>query len=132
LTIPTNENYEVQVEIEIKNDCNAGIILFYDPLNYVALGFSDKGLVRYKFNRPANWEKLVKEKRVFLKMRNIKHQVEWLYSENGVDWKQFPQSSEVSGLNHNTFGMFLSLRVGLFATGGGNAIFRNFKYKGLM
>ncbi len=132
LTIPTNENYEVEVEIEITNDCNAGIILFYDPLNYVALGFSEKGLVRYKFNRPAKWEKLVSEKRVFLKMRNIKHQVAWLYSENGVDWKQFPQSSEVSGLNHNTFGKFLSLRVGIYATGNGIATFRNFKYKGLM
>ena len=37
---------------------------------------------------------------------------------------------EVSGLNHNVFGDFLSLRIGLFASGQGAVRVRDFRYRG--
>jgi hypothetical protein len=37
----------------------------------------------------------------------------------------------VPSLNHNAYGGFLSLRLGLYATGEGTVTFRNFKYKKL-
>ena len=44
-------------------------------------------------------------------------------SRNGHDWEKFPWGSEVSGNG--------VLRVALFATGPGEAKFRDFKYRGL-
>lgn len=38
---------------------------------------------------------------------------------------------EVSGLHHNVFGGFVSLRIALFSAGAGEARFHNFTYKGL-
>jgi xylan 1,4-beta-xylosidase len=38
---------------------------------------------------------------------------------------------EVSGLHHNVFGGFLSLRLALFAAGRGEVRIRNFVYRGI-
>lgn len=38
---------------------------------------------------------------------------------------------EVSGLHHNVFGGFVSLRPALFSAGNGEVRVRNFIYKGL-
>lgn len=38
---------------------------------------------------------------------------------------------EVSGLHHNVFGGFVSLRIALFSAGAGEVRARNFIYKGL-
>jgi xylan 1,4-beta-xylosidase len=38
---------------------------------------------------------------------------------------------EVSSYHHNAFGQFLSLRVGLYAAGDGEVVYRNFTYQGL-
>jgi xylan 1,4-beta-xylosidase len=39
---------------------------------------------------------------------------------------------EVSGYNHNTFGGFLALRIGLYSAGKGQVSFSNFRYEGLV
>ena len=38
---------------------------------------------------------------------------------------------EVSGLHHNVFGGFVSLRVALFSAGAGEVRLRRFTYRGL-
>jgi xylan 1,4-beta-xylosidase len=49
--------------------------------------------------------------------------------DNG--WKKLAASFDVSGFNHNVFGGFLSLRIGLYAAGPGTAQFREFRYRAL-
>jgi xylan 1,4-beta-xylosidase len=37
----------------------------------------------------------------------------------------------VSGIHHNVFGGFLSLKVGVYAAGGGTVRLRDFRYRAL-
>jgi xylan 1,4-beta-xylosidase len=55
----------------------------------------------------------------------------WYYStDEGLTWRRHDTRMEVSGLNHNVFGDFLSLRIGLFASGEGTVRVRDFRYRG--
>lgn len=45
------------------------------------------------------------------------------------DWARHPTRMEVSGIHHNVFGGFLSLRPALFAEGRGAAFFRDLTYR---
>jgi xylan 1,4-beta-xylosidase len=38
---------------------------------------------------------------------------------------------EVSGFHHNVFGGFLSLKIALFASGGGDVRMRHFRYRAI-
>ena len=49
--------------------------------------------------------------------------------DDGRTWKRHGTRMEVSGLHHNVFGGFLSLRVGLYAAGAGEARLTDFRYR---
>jgi xylan 1,4-beta-xylosidase len=51
--------------------------------------------------------------------------------DGGRTWTLHDTRMEVSGLNHNVFGEFLSLKVGIDSVGAGVARLRNFIYLGL-
>ena len=51
--------------------------------------------------------------------------------DHGSSWTVHGTRMEVSGLHHNVFGGFLSLRVGLYATGSGGVRFGDFRYKAI-
>ena len=53
------------------------------------------------------------------------------YSSDGVKWNKIESSLEVSSMNHNVLGGFLSLRIGLCSIGNGSVSFKNFKYKAI-
>ncbi|GGA81919.1 hypothetical protein GCM10011511_01090 [Puia dinghuensis] len=53
------------------------------------------------------------------------------YSTDGVHWRKIESSLEVSGMNHNALGGFLSLRIGLCSIGDGTVRFRDFRYKAI-
>lgn len=131
LIIPTNESYEIETELTFTDGAVGGLTLFYSAKAYTGIRADKSGLARYKFDSPAPRISLDHQNHVFLKIRNIKHQVAFYYSLDGKDWKLFPAGTEVSGFHHNTFGEFLSLRAGLFAAGDGEVVFNYFNYKGL-
>ena len=131
LTIPVNKSYVVTVELEITDNAIGGLTLFYGPDAYTALALSKNGIGRYKLNNPTPWREMQTGKHCFFKLVNDNHQVSYFYSLDGENWNTYPSGAEVSGLHHNTFGKFRSLRVGVFATGEGEVTFKNFTYKGL-
>ena len=51
--------------------------------------------------------------------------------DHGSSWTVHGTRMEVSGLHHNVFGGFLSLRVGLYATGSGGVRFGDVRYKAI-
>ena len=56
--------------------------------------------------------------------------VSFYYSiDDGKSWKKYHRSNDITSMNHNAYGGFLSLRLGLFAIGEGKVKFRNFQYK---
>ena len=74
---------------------------------------------------------MVKNHYVFLKLRNINNTVDMFYSADSGNWNKIENSLEVSSLNHNVPGGFLSLRIALYSIGDGSVSFRNFKYKAI-
>jgi beta-xylosidase len=57
--------------------------------------------------------------------------VDMYYSIDGIQWNKIENSVEVSSLNHNVLGGFLSLRLGLCSMGDGIVKFKNFIYRPL-
>jgi len=51
------------------------------------------------------------------------------YSTDGVKWIKNETYIDVYSLNHNTLSEFLSFRIGLYAEGKGEVVFKNFIYK---
>lgn len=127
--IPTSHVYDVEVEVEISEGTQAGLVLFYNPHCCTALGIDAKGAFLALHSgwqyRPQSLQKPVT--RASLKMVNDHHEVDfWVRLEN-EEWQKIPMAVESSGFHHNVFGGFLSLRVGLFAAQNGIAQFRHFK-----
>lgn len=131
LFVAANNNYEMEVDMELKGEVTAGLTLFYDEDNNCALAFSAEGLVRFKFGRADRPTDCGGGTRMRLKMVVENHQVSWFYSTDALNWKKYPNSMEVSGMHHNTAGGFLSLLPGIFVYGEGSVELRDFSYRGL-
>jgi xylan 1,4-beta-xylosidase len=128
LCVPSNHSYTAQVELFIEGEAIGGLVLFYNPNAY-------SGIMADKENILANlrgWqfptEKKVINKHVFLRLKNINSTVDMYYSIDGKRWTKIENSLEVSSLNHNALGGFLSLRLGLCAVGKGEVKFKKFTY----
>ena len=52
----------------------------------------------------------------------------FLTTNDGQKWNKIENSLETSGFNHNTFGGFMSLKIGLCSIGDGIVKFKNFMY----
>ena len=131
LCIPSNHSYIAQVELSIEGEAIGGLVLFYNPNAF-------SGILADKENILANlrgWqfptEKNVIQNHVFLRIRNTNNTVDMFYSNDGVNWNKIENSLEVSCLNHNALGGFLSLRIGLCSVGNGKVRFKNFIYKSI-
>ena len=128
LCIPTDHSYIAEVEMTIDNDAIGGLVLFYNN-NYFS------GILADKENVLANlrgWqfptEKKVIQNHVFVRLKKIENTVDMFYSVDGINWIKTENSIEVSSLNHNVLGGFLSLRLGLCSMGSGSVTFKNFRY----
>jgi beta-xylosidase len=129
LCVPSNHSYTAEVEMTIDGNATGGLVLFYNNSCY-------SGILANKENILANlrgWqfetEKNVIKSHVFLKLKNINNTVDMFYSLDGIKWNKIESSIEVSSLNHNALGGFLSLRIGLCSVGDGVVKFKNFTYK---
>jgi xylan 1,4-beta-xylosidase len=127
-----DRSYEVSVELEISGEGHGGLALFYDERGHVGIGFSRTQMLTYCYAQEHSWmrENMATNK-VQIRLVNRENVVTFHYAHDGQTWKQHPQQMEVSGLHHNVFGGFLSLRVALFSAGTGEVRFRDFIYRGL-
>jgi len=128
LCVPSDHSYIAEVEMTIDNDAIGGLVLFYNN-NYFS------GILADKENILANlrgWqfptEKSVIKNHVFLRLKKVDNTVDMFYSLDGKNWQKIENSIEVSSLNHNVLGGFLSLRLGLCSFGNGKVVFKNFRY----
>jgi len=129
LTTPVgSHSYTVEADIEITPGCSSGLILFYDPDHAAGILLDDEGIgVRLANNYvPSRSHKGAT--RVTLRIVNDDQELDFYYKLPGQAWQKTEESAEVSGMHHNVLGGFLDLRPALFATGQGQATFRNFRY----
>jgi beta-xylosidase len=129
--------YRVSVDIELQDEAQAGLLLFYNRRLYCGLGFHGKGLVmhRYGLERrqalPAGVPTDTSLRKLHLQITNDRHIVTIHHSPDGKTWTKFGVQMEVSGYHHNVAYDFLSLRPGIYVAGKGAAIFRDVRYQAL-
>ncbi|MBI5942428.1 MAG: family 43 glycosylhydrolase, partial [Caulobacterales bacterium] len=127
-----DQAYSVEVELEIGEGSQAGLLLFYSRRLYCGLALNDTGLVMHRYGLERNVRKPAGiGHRVRLRMTNNRHVVTFHWSIDGRTWTKFDVQMEVSGYHHNVTGDFLSLRPGLYAAGTGEARFRDLRYRAL-
>ena len=126
----TDHSYEISVDVEIDEDCEAGLLLFFNADTYVGLKMNRDG---YRTGlRPVlpngDWARS-NLRRSVLKICNNENSVEFFVSEDGgKNFKKIGVGLDVSGFHANTFGGYSSLKPGLFSIGQGKATFRDFRY----
>lgn len=131
--IPGHVAYEMETELTMPPaGCLAGLCLYYNNEAHYGIGVDQRGVMLLE-RPPANpWPTALPNgvKRIALRIRNDHHEVTAWYALDGGPWTQLFATCELSGLHHNTFRGFLSLRTGVFAAGG-EALFHRFRYRAI-
>ncbi|UTF60632.1 family 43 glycosylhydrolase [Gilvimarinus sp. DA14] len=130
---PADHAYQVEVNLDIEDDAEAGILLFYNHKAYVGLGFTKDVVKNYQYAEEHPWAAVqIPSRSVRVRLINDKHVVTYQYShDGGKSWRTHPTRMEVSGIHHNVFGGFLSLRVALYCSGEGQVALSDFTYRAL-
>lgn len=127
-----DRSYEASVELEVRGEGHGGLALFYDERGHAGIAFNRTQMLTYGYGQEHGWmRESITANRMRIKLVNRENVLTIHYALDGGEWKQHAWQMEVSGLHHNVFGGFLSLRVALFSAGAGEVVFRNFEYKGL-
>jgi len=111
---PTNKAFEVDVEIDIPEFAEAGILIGQN----VGFGLKRGGVVNYSRGQLHTQGRYAGH-RVWLKLRNMNGDLALFFSEDGQKWTQLER------------GLTGGRSIGLFAVGEGEVVFRHFRYRGL-
>lgn len=128
LTTTTDKNYKTQAEITVGSGNSAGLILFYNEKAFAGLVSNGKKFIVYK-----NAEDYIElpnriGKHFFAEIHNQGNKINISVSKDGEIWTSLIENLDISALNHNNYGGFYALRIGLLSAGKGNAQFKQFKY----
>lgn len=130
--IAGDQAYALEVDVEIDEGAEGGLLLFYSRRLYAGLGLNADGLVMHRYGvqraRPAPQS----PRALRIRLTNDRNIVTLHTSaDRGATWQKFDVQMEVSGYHHNVAGDFLSLRPALYASGRGAVRFSDFRYRAL-
>lgn len=134
LTCPVPDRaYEVEVTVELAGGAEGGLLLFYNYKAFTGIGFTRSEMKTFQFAEEQSWlRSAVKTSSVRIRLTNDHNVVTWRYShDGGKTWILHGHRMEVSGIHHNVFGGFLSLKVGIYSAHQGNILVKNFSYRAL-
>lgn len=121
-------SYTVEVDVEIEPECEAGLLLFYNPDHATGITLSPDGIKV----RVANGLTFSKGDKAIstatLRIVNDDQELDFYFRLPGQPWQRAQESAEISGMHHNVLGGFLDVRPALCAWGAGDGFFRNFRY----
>ena len=122
--IAVDRAYEVEVSMELIGDVEGTFLLYYNPKAFVGVGFTGEKAKTYQYATTEDWASVpLKGRNVRARITNDRNVITYHYSlDDGKTWLRHPTRMEVSGINHNVFGGFLSLRIGICAFGSYNFV----------
>jgi xylan 1,4-beta-xylosidase len=125
-----DRSYRVEIDLALSGEAEAGLLLFYNHKAFVGLGFDGRVIKSYQYAEEQTWAAIPAVTRELkLKIDNDENVVTYHYSlDRGATWVRHPTRMEVSGLNHNVFGGFLSLRPAIYCAGSGAVVLKDFRY----
>ncbi|WP_020657038.1 family 43 glycosylhydrolase [Massilia niastensis] len=128
-----DRSYEVEVSLQLIGQAEGGLLLFYHHKAYVGLGFTPDTIKTWQYAEEQPWMRAARAtSTVRVRMSNQDNVVTFRYShDDGKTWVLHGLRMEVSGLHHNVFGGFLSLKVGIYSAGKGTVELRDFRYRAL-
>ena len=126
-----DRSYVAEATIELIDGAEGGLLLFYNHKAFVGLGFTAGEMRTYQFAEEQPWmRQAMPTGTVRIRLANDNNVVTWHYShDQGRSWTRHGHRMEVSGLHHNVFGGFLSLKVGIYSAGQGSIRVRDFVYR---
>lgn len=130
--IAGDQSYRLECDIEIDRGAEAGLLLFYNRRLHAGLGFNGSRFVMHRYGLSGPRGPAETSASLRLRLTNQRNILTMHSSrDRGATWQKFDVQMEVSGYHHNVAYDFLSLRPGLYASGSGEARFRNFTYRAL-
>ena len=126
-----DRHYQAEISIELGGDAEAGLLLFYNHKAFVGLGFTPTAIKTFEYAEELEWARIAHATRKLrLRVTNDENVITWYYShDDGHSWQRHGTRMEVSGMHHNVFGGFLSLRLAVYVAGEGDARMRDFSYQ---
>ncbi|ACE86140.1 family 43 glycosylhydrolase [Cellvibrio japonicus] len=126
--------YRVELSLSLSGDAEAGLLLFYNHKAYVGIGFNGSFIKTHQYAEEHPWARVpLKNRNLRIRLTNDRHVITYEYSrDNGRSWQLHPTRMEVSGLHHNVFGGFLSLKPAIYCVGSGQVQLRDFRYQALV
>jgi len=127
-----DRHYRAEITLALEGEAEAGLLLFYNPKAFVGLGFTAHDIRSYQYAEEQTWARQPFDGRQLrLRVDNDHHVVTWYYARGDEPWTRFDTRMETSGLHHNVFGGFLSLKIAVYAAGRGRVLLRDFRYAAL-
>lgn len=125
--------YQAEVTLELEGNAEGGLLLFYNHKAYVGVGFTRDTVKTFQYAEEHPWARVaLQNRRVRVRLTNDEHIVTYEYShDDGRTWRLHPTRMEVSGLHHNVFGGFLSLKVGIYSARSGAIVLSDFRYRAI-
>ncbi len=125
--------YQAEVTLDLLGEAEGGLLLFYHHKAFVGIGFTPGEVKTFEYAEELTWARSKRAtSSVRIRLTNDHNVVTWHYSHDaGRTWTLHDLRMEVSGIHHNVFGGFLSLRLGLYSAGPGKVRARNFSYRAI-
>jgi len=120
--LPANMSYEVQVAVDVPAGAEAGLMISGGESGGTGLAVREGHVFHPRRGMPQAAADYT-GRRVWLRIRNVDHDVTLFHSADGVSWNRFEWGASVSTET--------TLRVALCASGSGEVVFRDFVYHGL-
>ncbi|MDE1146264.1 MAG: family 43 glycosylhydrolase [Azospirillaceae bacterium] len=134
LVFPVGDRaYEVEVTITLSGQAEGGLLLFYNPKAFIGIGFTPDIIKTFEYADELIWARQPKATTaVRVRLTNDQNVVTWHYShDGGKTWTLLGTRMEVSGIHHNVFGGFISLKVGVYSAGDGAISLSDLTYRAL-
>lgn len=128
-----DRSYVAEVTLDLIGDAEGGLLLFYNPKAFVGIGFTPEQMKTFEYASEMSWaRKPMQTSSVRIRLANDHNVVTFHYShDEGKTWTLLDLRMEVSGMHHNVFGGFLSLRLGIYSAGQGSIRLRDFTYRAI-
>ena len=125
--------YQLEVSFQLEGEAEAGLLLFYNHKAFVGMGFNGEAIKSFQYADEQSWARIpLKARSLRIRLVNDQQVITYAYSlDKGKTWQRHPTRMEVSGLHHNVFGGFLSLKAGIYSVGKGEVQISDFRYQAL-
>ncbi|WP_084445514.1 family 43 glycosylhydrolase [Sphingomonas sp. TDK1] len=124
--------FEVSVALELRGASEGGLLLFFNNRLFLGMGIDGSRMVSYRGGKASYWQEPAPQARkMHLRIVNDHQIVTLYYGVDGKNWTRHEVRSQVEGYTANTIDDLFSLRPALFASGDGEVVFRQFRYRAL-